>query len=251
MTIATNRDSFADRTEIFFKLNKKIICYFFKFFFILFSTNCFSQIDTTVLIVPMKSGFVEFDHSVVKMLNYNNVQIDSVKKNVQNLSIGRLKVQFPHFSFINLQDNIDFRYLIDSLNVLCQWNSFQIKKISDSKGVDKIFLVNDERPQFKYYGRIIKEKDIVIFRALIQKYSFKYIFFINKFETITRRPFSSKTFFCLHFEIYDQTLDKIFGGKSYWSAQISRTMYSNVFSYFTRKAFDDFYELIKKKLTLQ
>lgn len=120
-------------------------------FLFLFSFNCFSQIDTTILIVPMKNDFIKFDYSVVKMLNYNNVPVDSIKKNIQNLSIGRLKVQFPNFIFNNLQDNVDSRYLIDSLNVLCQWNSFQIKKISSSKRVDKVFLINDERPQFKYY----------------------------------------------------------------------------------------------------
>jgi hypothetical protein len=173
------------------------------------------------------------------MLNYNKVPLDSVKKIVQHLSIEQLKVQFPKSFFINLQSNKDYKYLIDSLDVLCQWNTFQIKKIKDSEGINKILLANDENPQSKYYGRIINEKDIIIFKTLIQKYKFKYIFFINKFETIGT---SSNTHFCLHFEIYDNTMNKIFGGKSYFSTKISGTMYYSVFYFFIRKTFDEFFE---------
>lgn len=248
MTIKLKQGTYLNIFEIYFKINSKLICGLFSFIFILFSLNCFSQIDTNILIVPMNSGFVQFDKPVTKMLNYNKVKIDSIKNDITKLSIDRLKVQFPHFSFINLRNNNDFRYFIDTLNVLYQWDSFQIKNIVDSWGVSKIFMVNDNRPKFKYYGRIINDKDVAVFRALIQKYNFQYIFFINKFETITRRPFSSKTYFCLHFEIYDQKFNKVFGGKSYWSAQISRTMYSSVFSYFTRDAFDDFYKQISNFL---
>ena len=184
------------------------------------------------------------------MINYNKVKIRLSKKKYSNLSIDRLKVQFSRFTFINLQNIVDYKYLLDSLDVLCQWNSFQIKKINESKGIDKILLTNNEKPESKYYGRIIAEKDIITFQTLIKKYNFKYIFFINKFETITRRPFSTTTYFCLHFEIYDTTMNKIYGGKSYWNTKISKTMFYNVFYYFVRNTVDDFYKQIKKFIML-
>lgn len=43
-------------------------------------------------------------------------------------------------------------------------------------------------------------------------------------------------------------MNKIYGGKSYWNTQISNTMYSSVFNYYTQEAIDEFYEQIKKNI---
>jgi len=212
-----------------------------KLFFILISINCYSQNDGTILIVPMKSNLIEFDNHVVRMLNYNRLNIDSLKKTVLNLSISQLKISFPGYTFINLQSDTSYAYLIDSLKVFCQWNSFQIKKILDSKGLEKIILSNDEDPKLKYYGHVIKERDLVAFRILIKKYNCKYILFINKFETWT----NGNTNLSLHLEIYDQTMNKIYGSKNNWNTKISRTMYGNLFNYYLKSSIEEHYGRIK------
>lgn len=222
--------------------------YFIRLFFVIISIGCYAQTPPAVLIVPMNNNMITIDNQVAKMLKYNKTSTDSVKKNIQNVTINRLLAQFPDYSFINLQ-NSNFPFLIDSLDVLCQWNSFQFKKITDSKGLERINLVNNQNPQLKYYGRVISDKYLENFRTLIQKYNLKYIFFINKFETFTRRPFEATTYLCLHFEIYDNSLNKVFGSKSYYPVKITKTMYSRVFDYFVSNAINDFYGGIKEFLS--
>jgi hypothetical protein len=208
-----------------------------KIFLILFSTNCISQSDTKVLIVPLKNDMITLNSQVIRMINYNNVKIDSVKKLVQDLSIDRLNSQFPNYTFTNIASLPDYYYLLDSLDIFNQWNSFQIKKINESKGINRVLLENDQDQQLKYFGRIISKGNIEVYKKLQREHNFKYIFFINKFETISRNG----TSICLHFEIYDENLNKVFGGKSYYSNKITRTMYYDVFKYFIQNALDDFY----------
>lgn len=211
-------------------------------FLILFSIHCQSQSSKNILIVPMKNDMILFNNHAIRMINYNKVNIDSAKKDVRELSIDRLKYQFPGFSFTNIESLPDYSDLHDSIDIYNQWNSFQIKKINDSKGVQRVLLENDHDSRLKYFGRIISKENLEVFKKLEREHHFKYIFFINKFETISRKG----TMLCLHLEIYDENFNKIFGGKSYYSNKIKLTMYYDVFKYYFQNALDEFYEEVGK-----
>jgi hypothetical protein len=214
---------------------------------VLFSHYSFSQTNTKILIVPLKKEMIEVDKHTQKLLNYNNVVLDTLKNKIINFSALKLKTQFPMFSFINLDSIIGYKWLADSLNSNKQWNTFQLKKIKDSNGLEKMILLNDDDPKLKYYGRELEENEIKTFNELIQKYDFKYIFFINRFETCTPKPFDRKTYMCLHLEIYDQKMNKIFGDKSDSSRKIYKKMYYHVFSdYYIPDAIESFYKAVVK-----
>lgn len=225
--------------------------YYILLIIILINTTCVAQKDTLVLIVPMKNNMIQLDNVVTRMLKYNKVSEDSTRAAIQNLSVNRLITQFSNYSFSNLQNDADFRFLLDSVVVLDQWNSFHVKKITESKGIEKIKEVNDFDPQSKYYGRVLNDNEIAAYKEIQKKEKFTFICFINKFETISRRPFSRITYICLHFEIYDQNFDKIYGGKTYWPIEITKTMYYSVFTYSIQKAFDDFYHKINVYISMQ
>jgi hypothetical protein len=210
---------------------------------VLVSHYSFSQTSTKILIVPLKKDMIEVDKHTQNLLNYNNVVLDTLKNEIINVSALKLKTQFPMFSFINLDSIIEYDWLADSLNSNKQWNTFQLKKIKDSNGLEKMILLHDENPKLKYYGRNLEENEIKTFNELIEKYDFKYIFFINRFETYTPKPFDRKTYMCLHLEIYDQKMNKIFGDKSDGSKKFFKTMYYHVFSdYYIPDAIECFYK---------
>ena len=216
--------------------------------FFLISSICFSQNESTILVIPMNQNCIKLDRKTEKMLNYHNVNIDSVKKVLLNLSFNQLKLNFPDYSLLQLVNNKLYSETSDSLNILYQWDSFQLEKIKNSKGFQKIMLNNEERLPYKYYGRAISTNDMEELRKLQLQYKFMYVFIINKFETITKRPFADKTILCLHVEIFNNKLQKIFGTKSIWKCSITTKMYSSVFLYYVQKAFNEYYLLIKKYL---
>jgi hypothetical protein len=219
--------------------------YFIVIFSLILSAKCLSQTDTTVLIVPLISENISIDRHVDKILQFNNVQGDSLKKYIQQLTADRLKNTFPGFSFINLQSIKEYKYLADSITISELWCSSQYRKINESLGLKKIFSYNENRTKFKYYGRSLRSDYTLILKALLIKYKLKYIFFINKFEVGTRSPFSNQTYFCLHFEIYDKTLNRIYGGKSFFKAETTKKMFYNAFCIYLRKAIDEFYKYTK------
>lgn len=220
---------------------------YLSFLLALMTINCYSQNEGKILLVPMKTKSVEFNKNVVKMLKHNHLNIDSLKSSIVNSTINKLTNNFPKYTFDDLQSDSSYSYLVNNADVLSQWNSIYLKRISGSKGFEKVFLTNNEDAKLKYYGRNISENDSVVYSTLIKKHNYKYIWFINKFETIKR----GKSYFCLHIEIYDSGMNKIYGSKNYRSVDIYSEMYLNVFNHYVKSTVDDHCNQIGNFLKVQ
>lgn len=219
---------------------------FINIVFLFYTTTCLAQRDTTVLFIPIRTDQITFDKHVERVFLHNKISVDSVKTFIQQSTFDRLETSFPKFSFINLQSINDYKFLIDSLSTTQTWTSQQVQKINSSLGFKKIMASNDESSKYKYYGRVMRDDYSLILKALIINHDLKYIFCINKFEIFTPCFLTNKTRFCFHIDIYDSSLNKIYGGKSYWVAKTTDNMYYSAFSLYLFKAMDSIFRQAKE-----
>lgn len=182
--------------------------------------------------------------SVLKMLERNKVSEDSAKFYIQSTANSKLKENF--WNCISPESNTRYKALRDSLGVSSQWNSFQIKKIKESKGLEKIILSNDDNEQNRYYGRAMNKRWLDTLTILIKESKAKHVICLNKFEVKDKRDFTNDAAFILHLEVYDENATKIFGGKFMSRHSLSQHTSYSLFPYLIRNAIDDFYVRLKE-----
>jgi len=185
--------------------------------------------QNSALILPLNNTKITFDKKVVTMLNFNEENIDSIKTKVNNYSIESLKNHFSEFSFTNILNLPKYAYLNDSINEL-------------------IPCISTELNKKEYNGRVLTELNKTELKSLQNLMQFEYVFVINNFQTVTKRPFDNRTFFHLHIEVYDKYMKKIYGGKSIWKTKISKKMYSSAFEHYIHTAIDQFYSQLLTKV---
>lgn len=198
-----------------------------------------------ILIIEMDKKQVEFDRQITKMIVYNKVNLDSAKKMVCNMSLKRLKSALNNYSIIEAKDLPNSSELFDSVQFYQKWNSFYLKEINDSKGLEKIILENDNSKTHDYTGRFLSDKEIIKLKKFTEENKLTHVIFLNKFET-KKKFLSTKKKLILNYEIYNSNFTKIYGGKSTAIYDVSTKMYYKVLEYYLRQALDEFYKDVKK-----
>lgn len=102
----------------------------------------------------------------------------------------------------------------------------------------KMIKINDqsvlESYHNNYYGYTLTENWKSNFRIALADSTCDFILFINQFEIINPNSIMS-----LHVELYDATLNKIYGNKNEVAKSISKTMYLDVLKYFIDDSVND------------
>ncbi|MFT5600931.1 MAG: hypothetical protein ACI9N1_001168 [Flavobacteriales bacterium] len=204
------------------------------------NTLVFSQ--NQIPLIPLNSANINFDRKTERNLNYNEVSIDSINAFILSKTIEIFKLGLSSNSELNINAGFTFT---DSL---IRNKTSQKKEIIDSlNGVKKYLIKNENLDNSTYQSRPLSEILKTQLKDLFDNKNLKYVVILNKFETATPRPFCNKTYFSIHMDIYDSSLNKVYGGKSVWKKQITKKMYFTTLKYYTENMlevyFAEFYEL--------
>ena len=103
----------------------------------------------------------------------------------------------------------------------------------------KLISANADESETKYCGRVMNDPQLQCLKILQQETNFNYALFLNKFEI--ENSFADQSNIILNFEIYDESIKKIFGGKIVWPATLHKEISYSVFIYILKMALNDFY----------
>lgn len=195
-----------------------------------------SQPPINVILLPLKNNEVYLDTYIKKTIQNHQMPTDSLRKMIVNTANTSLRKQIQGVNFIQLSDLPEYAYLNDSLHVLEQWNTFSINT-SNSQA--------SSSAKTSYWGRVVNENYKSQLIQAMQKYNSNYILLLNRFETISPRPFNKKTYLSLHFEVYDSTFTKIIGNKSHYSNMLGKKTYIDVIKFYAQNSIREAYEQLK------
>jgi hypothetical protein len=212
-------------------------------FFLFLSFYCFSQKKDSILFFPLRLNNIEMHGQVLNILKKDHISEDSLKVYILNSATNKLKENF--WNCISPESNPRYKTLQDTVELLSQWNSIQMKRIEESKGFEKTISINNDNDQNKYCGRVMNKSFRDNLTLLMKENNAKFTICLNKFEIKNRSMFSNQASFILHLELYDENATKVFGDKFIWKQPLSKHISYSLISYCVRNALDDFYLRLK------
>lgn len=208
------------------------------YFFLLFlfvPYLLFGQAGTQkVLVVPLSANHIRLSSLTEKTIRYNNASRDSILNYI--VSAVNSKVILKNFSIVSSVDLPILRSFPDTVCELKKWNCFYKAGLDYSQ---VIMIKNNDQSVLEsyhnnYYGYILTENWKSNFRIALADSKCDFILFINQFEIINPNSIMS-----LHVELYDATLNKIYGNKNEVAKSFSKTMYLDVLKYFIDDSVND------------
>ena len=195
---------------------------------------------TTILVVPLKKENIRIKGIGLKMLSYNNISIDSANNILSAVIDKAFNSTFKEFNVQYLNKNIKYKSLNDSLKYGKLFTSQQLQKINESKGLEKVINYNENSEAVLYYGSIINSETLKKLKLVQQEINFKYIVMITEYEI------TSGGLYILHCELYDENVNRIYGGKTEIKFEMSKKMFFDAAKYFTGQVGEKaFLKLIK------
>ena len=203
--------------------------------------------EKKMLLLPLQEKMILLDKGTETMISYNRMNLDSVKSAISSLAVARFQMYFNDYKIYNVLSNKEYNYLNDSLIYFQKWNSLKVENFENSNYVGKVIIKSDVNPYNDYTGRYIADKFKDSIRSINLKNNYSYFALINKLE-IKKKLFNPKKKIVLHFELYDKNVKRIYGRQFSFEIAISKRTYGDVFFYFLRNSFDEYFHVLKKDL---
>ena len=185
-----------------------------------------------LLIIPISKSNIRLSSLTEKNIAYNNISPDSLNNFILKTIDAELKEIFKDYTLRYFDEYNSAPTLTDSAYHLKLWSCFyfegadsSMRNIKNSKGESMDSYHNN------YYGCDLNTYGIEIIKQAITSSKCDYVLFINKFEII-----NPNSLFCLHVEVMDKNLNRIYGSKNELKKDISKTMYPDVLKYYIQQA---------------
>jgi hypothetical protein len=221
---------------VMYKLIKKICLLVFLCPFLLFA----QEQKKTLLIVPLSKNNVWINSVTGKSIKYNNISRDSLADYIIHTTNSELQNIFKDYSLKYLSEFSSSEELPDSMYKLKLFNCFYFdSKDSSLKNIrNKPYSMDSYHNN--YYGIELNHDGLKLLKQSITASKCDYILFINKFEIIN--PNSA---FCMHVEIMDNALNRIYGNKNEQQKDVSKTMYYDVLKFYIKSTCTNMMEKVR------
>jgi hypothetical protein len=174
---------------------------------VILQTGLLSQNNARVLVILPDSSYIQFDYMVTRVLKHNRKSESELRSYVLELLQSAAKSKIKPIGFLTDFQELSFSSLNDSLNQYHAWVPFDIR--AESKGFTEVHSNTNKT----YLGRVVEENTRKKFEVFMHEHDVQYIIMINKFNTDSPRPFDQKTYFIVHYELFNKQMQKVFGGQ--------------------------------------
>lgn len=202
--------------------------------FLLVPVSLLAQQPKVLLITPFSVSQLEY-RPVRKILKKNNVTVDSLINHINTKYISSL-THLMSETEVMMADTHLIHLLNDSSEIEEMFTSSHLEKINEAKGFKKLQRFNQNENDVRYYGRHVRESVKYIVQQELIKNKVDYFVVLNKIALTG----NSKTGFAVHFEIYDQQLNRVYGNKFYQFMSTSNKMYFSTFLYYLDYSLEGF-----------
>lgn len=213
------------------------------FFTVILEQNLCSQSNVHVLVVLPDSSHIQFDYMVTSVLKYNRKSETELRSYVLEHLQSSAKSKIQPIDFLTDFQDLSFSSLNDSLNHYQAWVPFDTR--TDSKGLAEVITIANKT----YQGRVVQPVTRKKLEAFMQKHDVRYLLMINQFNTDSPRPFDKKTYFILHYELFDKQMQKVAGGQIAEGYQLKKKMNYEALLFMMRNQIQ--YELDRMRLQLK
>jgi hypothetical protein len=204
---------------------------------IVFGFQAYSQ---KILVVFPDTSYIQFDDITKKIIKYNKKTEQETRTYIAGLFLtyanSYLGVDGPHSAF-------EYKNLGDSLNNYLEWKMFNTTQMSANPPANVVFPV---KKRYDYLGRQLSNSTKEKLTKVVSQQNASYLLMINKFHFASPRPFDSKTYFHLHFEIFNQNLETIFGGVTDGGYRLNAKINYDSFLYMLRTQFQHYFNDMKQ-----
>lgn len=198
----------------------------------------------TLLIVPPSKNSIRFSSLTERNIKYNSINRDSIIEFIVSTINSEVKVVLKKYSLKYLKEFTSSDAMPDTSYELKLWNCFyyntndsSLNSIKNNRAVTMNSYHNN------YYGSNLNQYGLEILKKTVTLSKCDYILFINKFEII-----NPNSYFSLHVEVLDNSLNRIYGNKNEIKREISKTMYSDVLRYYIRASCEEMLEKVDQFL---
>lgn len=191
-----------------------------------------------ILILPLSPNHIEYGKKVRKLLKYHETGQDSLRELTLTSCTNALqKIFSDHKIEISDPNKIN-----DSLVSIVPTD---ISRTTQGMKSPKKEIVEGHIEYYKKYYSLELNQLSREYLELQRKVSdYQWIVSVNLLEIYTQLPFSNKTRFAVHVNVYDPSLKLVYGNKFILYRKISKDMYYETLLHFINSAFEKAFEKI-------
>ena len=203
-------------------------------------TLSFQSYAQKILVVFPEPSNIQFDRITEKLIKYNKKTEPEtriyISKLLQTYATSILGADANYSAF-------EYKNLGDSLNNYVVWKMFNTTQLSANPPKNVVFPVTN---RYEYLGRQLSNQTKEKLINVMSLQNASYLIMINKFNFTSPKPFDSRTYFRLHFEIFNNKLEAVLGGVTDSKYRLNTKVNYDSFLYMLRTQLQQYFSNMKQ-----